>query len=439
MRLLRFRTTVAPFVLVSGLALLLRVLAVAGDTSPPQSDGISYDKFAVSLVSGNGYGYGPGLPTAWLMPGYSLVLAAVYAMVGHDLGAARLANAALGALTCVLIVVLGRRVFGPAVGLLAGLYAAASPFFIGLAGRLFTENLYMPLLVLTALAFQETLSRERLRDFLGFGLWASLSILTKPLTVPFFLTALVFMLWQRPPWRAPRVARGLAVTLVVFLLPMGVWTARNALALGAFVPLATQGGDTFYVSYNPVDGKIFGRRFDDDPVYVEANRRYPLLSHEVERSRYLMEAGIQTIREHPERLPRLTLLKVLYFWSPFDWEILEHGRYNAATATLLPFLILGLLAVGREWPRYASVLLPPASMFALGLLFYGSPRVRLTVEPFLIVLGVGGAVWLWTRVRRPALLACTFGGWIALNGLLAVSGETAKTAARALVHAAGFW
>jgi len=416
-------------------ALTLRVLAV-DYASPPESDGITFHRLAVSLVSGDGYARVSGHPSAWVVPGYPLLLAAVYWVVGNDPAVARLVNAFLGALTCALVLLLGRRVFEPRVGLLAGFYAAVSPFFIALVNRILSENLYIPLLLLTALAFHEVISRGRFRDFVGFGLSGSLSILAKPLTIPFLLVALVFLIRQ---WRGRRLLVKLAVSLLVFILPIGVWTVRNAVALKAFVPLANQGGDTFYVSYNPIGGKIFGKRLDDDPVYVEANRRYPLFTHEVERSHYLTEQGIRTIVEHPERLPRLTMLKVLYFWSPFDWEILDSGSYNAATAILLPFLAIGLGMVGRQWPTSASVLLPPVSMFALALVFYGSPRVRLTIEPFLVVLGASGAVWLWTQARRRAPLTGILAGWFGINLFLALSGDAAKATARTFLEVVGIW
>ena len=56
----------------------------------------------------------------WQPPLYPLLLGVLFALAGDDLYLPRLIQAIVGALVCVLICLLGQRVFGAGVGLGAG-------------------------------------------------------------------------------------------------------------------------------------------------------------------------------------------------------------------------------------------------------------------------------------------------------------------------------
>ena len=50
---------------------------------------------------------------------------------------------------------------------------------------------------------------------------------------------------------------------------------------------------------------------------------------------------------------------------------------------------------------------PPAFLLMLSLVLYGSPRLRLPVEPILTVLAAGGVVGIWMKAEanRPTITA----------------------------------
>jgi len=186
------------------------------------------------------------------------------------------------------------------------------------------------------------------------------------------------------------------VVPVTFVLVLTPWTLRNYRVHGVFVPVATQIGIALYASYNPPKG-IFGLAPRDE-VTAAAER----LS-EPEASAALVRAAVDSIYTSPGKALRLEALKVLYFWAPLDWEILPfYGAFNPAYAfiAIWSFLYMALRLPSENslptWPAW----LPILYFFGMALVFHGSPRYRLPVEPLLTLFAAAGLASLDRRVGR---------------------------------------
>lgn len=216
------------------------------------------------------------------------------------------------------------------------------------------------------------------------------------------------------------------------LLP---WTVRNYVVHGEVVPVATQMGWVAYSSYAPPEGRIFGVYTFDETV--EAAMRLP----EAERSRELTDATISLILERPAELPRLLVLKFLYFVSPFDWEILGgDGVFNFLYALTMPLALYGLWVVrARGWELWLLAM-PPVFLLVLSLVLYGSPRLRLPIEPILTVLAAGGLFDLWGKAeaRRMALIAMSICFLIGGFTIYWFSAE-AKVLSATILKGVGLW
>ena len=190
-----------------------------------------------------------------------------------------------------------------------------------------------------------------------------------------------------------------------------------------------------YSSYAPPEGRIFGVYTFDETV--EAAMRLP----EAARSRELTDAAVSLILERPAELPKLLVLKFLYFFSPFDWEILGgDGVFNFLYALTLPLALYGLwVARNRGW-RPWLLAMPPAFLLALSLVLYGSPRLRLPVEPILAVLAGGGLVDMWWKAeeRRTAFMVMSVAALIGGFTIYMFSAEV-KGMSATILQGIGLW
>ncbi|HVA59711.1 MAG TPA: glycosyltransferase family 39 protein [Mycobacteriales bacterium] len=88
---------------------------------------------------------------------YPILLAGEYLALGHAILVPRLTQTVLGTVTVALISLLGYRLFGRSVGLVALGVAAVYPALILVDAALLTESLFIPLMLgalLTALRFR---------------------------------------------------------------------------------------------------------------------------------------------------------------------------------------------------------------------------------------------------------------------------------------------
>lgn len=133
-------------------------------------------------------------------------------------------------LTIVLVYGLGRRIYGPAVGVLAAsLYALVGNWAHVQAAHLNTEHVMLPLLLISTLAAVE--AGQRRLEWLSMiaGVTACLAILTKPVALPAALP--LFMVATNPDlraWPAARIPAAWFITgSLVPVAAFGIWFLVN--------------------------------------------------------------------------------------------------------------------------------------------------------------------------------------------------------------------
>lgn len=420
-------------VFLFALAVRLVFLAVV-PAVPISGDASDYDRLAHAIVNGEGYVSETGQPTSMRPPLYSYVLAGFYQLFVDGPAAVRVLHAVLDAVTCALVYGLTFRHFGLAAARIAGFLSIFSLSLLFATRHLLAETFMAFFMVAIVCSLDTALRSRRDGAFLLTGLLVGLSTLTKGTTLPLPLM-LLLPIWASTQWKWRPTLRAGAIVCVGFLVVLLPWTVRNYLVHGEVVPVATQMGWVAYSSYAPPEGRIFGVYTHDETV--EAAMHLP----EAERSRELTDATVSLILERPAELPRLIVLKFLYFVSPFDWEILGgDGVFNFLYALTLPLALYGLWVVRtRGWELWLLVT-PPVFLLVLSLVLYGSPRLRLPVEPILTVLAAGGLFDLWgkSEARRTALIAMSICFLIGGFTIYWFSAE-AKVLSAAILRGVGLW
>jgi hypothetical protein len=97
--------------------------------------------------------------------------------------------------------------------------------------------------------------------------------------------------------------------------------------------------------------------------------------------------GWQFLREHPGLIPYLAVQKMARFWSLYpNRSGLEKLLSLLSYGVLFPFMLLGAVWAFLKNRSAALLLLGVISPFvAASLVYYGSTRMRLPVEPYLIL------------------------------------------------------
>lgn len=401
----------------------------------PSSDAAGYDMRAQSILSGQGFAMG-GKPTSYHYPFYSIFLASVYFFSGHSYLAVRLIQAFLGILSCYLLYLIGKKSFGAATGFIAAVIMAFNPAFIKSIEHLTTEALFTFIfLIALYLMFEAEACGALFRKGVA-GFMLGLMELTRSvvLAFPFFFAFVDIIKRVRAHQRImPKLTGHLILILFMFaaILP---WTIRNYKLHGEFIFVTTRVGINLYSSFSPKEGKLFGFTASDD-VTKEAYA----LGSEVEANKFLIRKTLDYIKDNPGQLPYLTFLKFAYFWVPFDWEVMGGGRYNFAYGFSLPFFLIGFVAWRKRAWELLPVYLSLIYFLLISLITYGSPRLRLPIEPVILLFAALGISSFFDRFRSKAFPLAIILTVLVLNLLFYFYSQQVKLHLKLALSFLGIW
>ena len=394
---------------------------------PVHGDPLFFQQSAAALANGKGYvdqflGKGPLVPTAEHPPAFTFLLSGLDLVHVRSVDAHRLALAFISSLGVLAMGLLGRRLAGPDVGLLAAGLAALEPLWVQWSGFLMSESLYLVIVPTMLLFALRCLDRPTPWNFLALGLLVGIATLTRSEAVDFvvILGAAVLIL-ATPTWRDRMVFAGLFVAGVGLLLVP--WVIRNDVQMQS-VTLSTNGGLALSGSYSAgtlAPSSPYYGGFDNDSQFgiaaVLVNQEKPP-GHakqwtEITLSNAMSNLATTYAREHLSDLPGTVLAREGRVWGVFApgselaFDTTEdltgaNGPKHAEqilTWVLLPLALLGAVLLGRRSGRRLLIVLVPVVVVALNAaLFYGSTRLRVAAEPSIDILASIGALWLGGRI-----------------------------------------
>jgi 4-amino-4-deoxy-L-arabinose transferase-like glycosyltransferase len=182
-----------------------------------------------------------------------------------DLDVARFVQVVLSTLSVWLVYMLGATLFGSRTGLTAAALFAFYPDFVGFSHLLWSETLFVMLLLSAVVLLFRGLRSGRIVSLGGAGVCIGLAALTREIGLTLLPWVLMWiMVIGAGTWR-----QGLRAALVVMLAAAGTiapWTVRNALKHGAFVPVtAVHGATLLWGASDDVVGELRRLRFTREP------------------------------------------------------------------------------------------------------------------------------------------------------------------------------
>lgn len=410
------------------LALLLRLVylrQIAGNPffDHPIMDPRYHDEWARRIAAGH---WTDGQPF-FRAPLYAYFLGAIYRLFGHDFLLPRVIQAAIGSATCVLLYLVGRRVWTEAAGLFAGLLGALYVMFIYFDAELLInvlENFLFVALLLLVLVAREAGRRDERRAALWWGLAGlagGLGAVARP-TILAFLPAIGIWMAFSGGGRRVVLRRMLVfgIGLGVAILPV---TLHNLIVGGDLVPIASQGGVNFYLGNNPgADGwSATAPEFPRDwwggynAAIEQAERARGRSLRASEVSDYWMKRGLDWLRSDPATARALWKRKFLLFWDANELGNNQDFYFFRRFSGLLrgplpgfglvaPLGLAGLLLCTRS--AAAGLLASYVAIYTLAIVaFFVCDKLRLPVVPALILFAAAFLAWLARALMERRLAA----------------------------------
>lgn len=365
-----------------------------------------YTQITSSMAHGHGYSLDGSQPTAYRPPGYLFLLLPVYLVSGGSVLAMRFVGVLALAGSVWFTYLIGRRAHTPGTGALAALVVACYPLLIYTATTLYPQVPALFLLLLLIELALRALPPEggvRLWTALGAGLVGGLLILTVP---TFGVTAAGLVLWLAwRQWRSSRVAwRTVAVLIVAMALLPGLWCARNAATLHAFVPVSTNDGVNLLLGNSPNATADSGTNTDIS-AYEQRAAHLP----EVAQDHFYTSSAEDWIKANPGHAAGLYVAKVANNFNYRDdlaTSTQGSGAQNLISAiSYYPILLLAVLRIVmlRRWPLRPEEKLLAVTIAVNVLLlavFFTRIRFRVPLDALTIVLAASTVTrFLSTRGR----------------------------------------
>jgi tetratricopeptide (TPR) repeat protein len=439
-------------------ALALRLIYVAQISDAPYFDvplvdGANYFRLAETISRGDLLG---GRQAFWQAPLYPYFLAALIKVLGPGMGAILTVQAAVGALSCLLVYFIGRRVFGERAAVAASLMLAGYGPLIHFDGQPLTPVLHIVLVLGGLLLLLRGAGDPSPAAHPG-RLWGLAGVLwgLAAITIPNILLAVpAVTLWGlRRRRSAPERAHGPgAAAVALFLLgiagPVVLVASRNLLVAREAVLISSNGGINLYIGNNPDYARTIRIRPGGEFERLAQEPGNLGIVSAAARSRYFAGRALGFIRDHPGQALRLYARKGLDLIAgreiPRNQDQYGYRQYSSLLSTLLwrglisfpfgllaPLALAGALAIrpgpgtGHEVtaagappsPRSGrALLLMVAAAYAVSVLaFFPTDRYRLPLIPVLALFAGSlvaspRAVW-----RRPAVLGVLVAGLVTFN------------------------
>ncbi len=323
-------------------------------------------------------------------PGYPAFLSLL--RPGRDVDAAptivKVVQSILGALALFMIAAITRRAAGNLAAAIAAWTAAVYPPFVAMPSYVLSEALYLPIALGCVLLLARTA--------IGAGVLTGLAALIRPGILVFVALAAVWFARRR-------LIHAAALFSIAALLSIAPWTIRNYRVHGRLVPIASEGGVTFWTGNHPLargEGDLAANP-ELKRAEVAFRDAHPGLTGDELEPLYYRDA-FHHIRGNPVRWITLVGRKAFYTIVPIGPSYSLHStRYLLASvvpyALLAPLAIAGFVVISRNGQPPEPLYLLAASVGLTSLVFFPQERFRIPVIDPLVIVGAAAAIGGATR------------------------------------------
>jgi len=359
-----------------------------------------YDDVARSLIAGKGFvhsvnpnkhtqfKFDPGTPFNFVPPLYAWYIFLIYKIFGPSVFVAKIFTAIMDALVCLMIYLIGKKLFkNDHISLLgAGLYAVY-PLSIVMTGVLYYQ---IPMNILLCWLLICLIAPMTIRNGAWTGVALGLSALAKPVTLPLLLilpflkaiecfvsgnTIRTFFKWTLP----------FIVTTLAVLTP---WTIRNYVVFNEFIPVQRGGPEAFFqgskIEYIDSDVDTLRKKYKDDFQVKNKTQK-------------AVENHLDLLKREPLSYASFLGKKFALAWYNTESKI----KNNISFLIQIPFLIfatIGTFAGIRFWSSIKKIYLHLLIFFIVGIqvIIFPLMRYTLVIMPLIMILASVGIFYIFS-------------------------------------------
>ena len=372
-------------------------------------DASSYHQVAQNLVEHHIFTspfdppYNPQQPGTFRPPLTPLYLAAIYTIFGTNLMWGRLGLAILSAISCGFTYWIGEKHFGHTIGLIAGSISCVYPLFLLLVLLPLTESVSI-FLTLTLISMLYRYAPQQhyvdtqqihLKWAIHIGIVFGLILLNKAANIVVFPCILFWaFVTLSGTWKI-RLARVFIILMISALIILP-WAIRNQRIVGAFTPVNSNGGWTFYLGNNIHTEKNL-KALEDGTTNgwippKEVFEPFADLSFNDTKNyeKRAIRLGREFIWNNPGKFLNFALRKLSIFWSPYNHVVDK--------ITWIPLALLSIIGFGvslKYWEDQIVIYLLILSTMTIPFVFTSMPRFRAPIMPFVLIYSAVGLVSLY--------------------------------------------
>jgi len=456
-------------IIIAALAIIARLIFVFLNDPIPQPshlnlDDVDYATCAKSISEGRGFIDKQGEPTTTRFPVYPHFIGLIFFLFGHHIFAAFVAQAFVGAITPILAYLIGREYFDDKVSLTAAAIAAFYPSYIVYAGRIMSENLFIPLVALMILVTIRLCKYPGVKNAAIVGFVVVITSLCRGVTVPLMMLAPVFAFF----FARGKILSKLKLAVIAggtILLTLSPWVVRNYIHFNKIFITSSSGGPVLWMCYFPLPaGDLF--QMERAYAYVDSVGRedaklevfYEILTednifgldgaidlfkdlypdevmpdNEVEFNRKIIDILKAELTAKPSIFFIKHVKEFLRFWH----FVTDRGDYVIAYGLILPFFLLGVWILRKRWKEFWILALFFVYIWIMETAFMAAARFRMPFEVIMIVIG-SYAVWeFFRRVKPWAIPAGLTVILLTVNIYFSYNDNTFRQAIRAVISSVG--
>jgi 4-amino-4-deoxy-L-arabinose transferase-like glycosyltransferase len=328
-----------------------------------------------------------------------------------------------GAITCGVLYLLGKKLFGKTVGLVAALLLAVYPLHVYMSS---TYELAQPLFILLlCLTVHQLVSLSQMPSswykLISSGFLLGLASLTVPtiLSAAPLLAIWLFFVGAQS-WRR-QVVRVLVFTISCSIVVLS-WSAYVYAGSGNFQVGSGRGAMALFNGNCPLAWPIgkadiadIYEKEDVPAEYKDAYEEHQAVMEQAHsfpageaRNAIYLDAVKRFFVERPKEAGLLLLRKAILYWCPYPMTVTRHSHNNSLTKAVqiisfVPILILALAGMYLNRSRIAFLLpvyIVVLSQWMTYSFFFPTCRYRAHVDAFLILLAAPLVINIERRIRQ---------------------------------------